>query len=243
MKLSTSARYFLIAAIVVFIDQFIKVVVKLNMELGSPGAVPVIDGFLSFFFVENNGAAFGLTLGNIISGIVQMFNPEYVMPEDTSKLLLSLFSLVAAGGIGWYLHAVARHRSAMPMFVALILGGALGNIIDRIFYGVWFADINDYEGGIFYGRVVDFIYFDLGDWDIPSWVPIWGGNIYPMFPIFNIADIAISVGICTLIAFQGRYHRRHRLRLRAEALERIRNRAQDNSQLDQTSLPDNSILS
>lgn len=243
MKPGHSARYFLIAAAVVIIDQIIKVVVKLNMEPGSPGAIPVIDGFFSIFFVENNGAAFGLTLGNIVTGIVQVFNPDYVMPEDTSKLLLSLFSLVAAGGIGWYLHVVSRHRSAMPLFVSLILGGALGNIVDRIFYGAWFAGLNDYEGGIFYGRVVDFIYFDLGDWDIPSWVPIWGGSVYPMFPIFNIADIAISVGICTLIVFQGRYHRKHRLRLRVEAMERIRSRSQNNSPPDQTPLPDNSILS
>ena len=90
----------------------------------------------------------------------------------------------------------------MPFFLALILGGAVGNIIDRVFYGVWFSGMNWYEGGLFHGRVVDMFYLDFYEGEI------WGMNVN-LLPVFNIADLAISIGIITVIVFQRRFFRRH----------------------------------
>ncbi|RMG27809.1 MAG: lipoprotein signal peptidase [Bacteroidetes bacterium] len=190
-------KYFLIAFLVIAVDQITKLIVKLNMELREE--IRVIDDFFKIHFIENKGAAFGLTVANIFNS----FGGN--MSEETSKLILSIFSIIAVVFIGYFLYKLADHRSPLPYFVALIFGGALGNIIDRTFYGVWFASINEYEGGLFHGRVVDMFYFDIWYGTLPNWIPFIGGELYSLWPIFNVADAAISVGIVTILIFQGKF--------------------------------------
>lgn len=184
--------YFAIAAAVIVIDQIVKVVVKLNMVMGEAGQIQAIGDFFKIYFIENNGAAFGLTVGKLLSPL------GVNMSEETGKLILSVFSIIAVVAIGYVLYKLATHKSPLPIFVALIFGGALGNIIDRTFYGLLYHDINNYEGGLFLGRVVDMFYFDMGRLTIGDWH-------MDMFPIFNIADSCISVGIVVILIFQGRF--------------------------------------
>ncbi len=191
-KPAKALKYFLIAAAIIVIDQIVKVVVKLNMVMGEAGQIHVIGDFFKIYFIENNGAAFGLTVGKLLSPI------GIDLSEETGKLILSVFSIVAVVAIGYVLYKLANHRSPLPLFVALIFGGALGNIIDRTFYGLFFHEMNNYEGGLFLGRVVDMFYFDMGRLSIGDWH-------MDMFPIFNVADSCISVGIVVILIFQNRF--------------------------------------
>ncbi len=190
-------KYFLIALVVIVVDQIVKLIVKLNMDLGEE--IPVIGDVFKIHFIENKGAAFGMTIDSL-------FQPLgiYISPE-TSKLILSIFSLIALAFIGVFLYRLSDHKSPLPTFVALIFGGALGNIIDRTFYGVFFNSINQYEGGLLHGRVVDMFYFDIWKGYLPDWIPLLGGEYYSFWPIFNIADSAISIGIVVILIFQRRF--------------------------------------
>lgn len=180
-----------IVVLVVFIDQTTKLLVKLNMQLGEE--IKVLGDFFKIHFTENPGAAFGVTLSNLFMGAIS---------EETAKALLSVLSVVLVFGIVYYLFQIKDQKTHLPYWVALILGGAIGNIIDRLFYGVWFASMNDYEGGFLHGRVVDMFYFDIYQGILPEWIPIWGGTYTALWPIFNIADTAISIGIVAIIVFQ-----------------------------------------
>jgi signal peptidase II len=193
-----TVKFFLIALGIVALDQTVKLLVKLNMSIGD--SIPVIGDFFRIYFIENKGAAFGLTVTHLAGGL------GIEMSEETGKLILSLFSLAAVVAIGVVLYRLADHQSPLPYFVAMIFGGAIGNIVDRTFYGLWFSSINEYEGGLLHGRVVDMFFFDLWDGQIPAWVPLIGGD-YTSTPIFNIADSAISVGIVIILIFQGRFFR------------------------------------
>ena len=110
-------------------------------------------------------------------------------------------SFVAVIAIGVVLYRLGKHKSPLPWFVALIFGGALGNIIDRTFYGIFFSN-NAYTGGLFHGRVVDFFYLDICTCPLPEFM---GGGNANLWPIFNIADAAISIGIVVILIFQGRF--------------------------------------
>lgn len=137
-------------------------------------------------FTENNGMAFGLEFGG-----------------EFGKLALSLFRILAVAGIGFGLHYMIKRKyhRGLILNVALIFAGALGNIIDSVFYGV----IYNYET-LFHGRVVDMLYFPLVDTHFPAWFPIWGGEELVFFrPVFNIADTAISIGVITILIFQKTY--------------------------------------
>jgi signal peptidase II len=183
-------KYLLLALALVCTDQAIKFAVKLNM-LGS---------FFQIYFIENEGAAFGLTISRLVSPLV-------TISDETGKLILTVFSIILVGFIFNYLRQVARLRGALPILVAMILGGALGNIIDRVFYGAWFGkgglQLNQYTGGLLHGRVVDMFYFDLWRFQWPDWVPALGGS-GTSTPIFNFADACISVGIVAILIFQKR---------------------------------------
>lgn len=174
----------------IVIDQAIKVAVKLNFLEGEE--VPLIGNVFKLHFIENNGAAFGMTFANLIPGLT----------DTVAKLILSIFSVVAVGVIVYLLHQVKDYATKLPVYVSLILGGAVGNIIDRLFYGVWFGSINNYEGGFLHGRVVDMFYLDIWQGVVPDWVPIWGGSYMALWPIFNWADACISTGILGIIIFQ-----------------------------------------
>lgn len=186
----------LIFVLVLIIDQVIKVNVKTGMFLGE--RIEVTSWF-SLLFVENNGMAFGWELYG-------------------GKLFLTLFRVFAVSAIGWFIYKEIRLNRPMGYIVclSLIMAGAAGNIIDCLFYGLIFnnppyphtAQLVEWGTGygeFLYGRVVDMFYFPLIEWDMPSFVPVYGGQHCVFFsPIFNFADAAISVGIVALILF---YHK------------------------------------
>ena len=175
---------FLIVVFIVLIDQIIKTWVRTNMYLGQD--IHFLGDHGMLHYTENNGMAFGMELGG-----------------DFGKLVLTMFRIAAVVAIGYGLVYLIKHKyhRGLVMCVALILAGALGNIVDSTIYGVLYQ-----HGQLFYGRVVDMFYFPLLSGNFPQWVPIWGGQDYIFFrPVFNFADSAISVGVIAILIFQKRY--------------------------------------
>lgn len=186
----------LIVILVLLIDQVVKIWVKTNMYWHE--SIHVTDWF-QIYFTENNGMAFGL--------------------EIFGKLFLTLFRIAVVTAVVWYLTRIIKQKLKMGYIVciSLILAGALGNIIDSVFYGVLFNESTHNQiatfmpegggyAGWFYGKVVDMLYFPLIETDWPSWVPFVGGNHFIFFsPIFNIADASISCGMIALLLFYGKY--------------------------------------
>lgn len=170
--------------LVLIADQVLKTWIKTNMFIGQE--FHIIKDFFIIHFTENNGMAFGMEFGG-----------------EAGKLALSLFRIIAVGGIGYGLHHLIKHRyhRGFILSVALIFAGALGNIIDSVFYGV----IYGYEK-LFHGRVVDMFYFPILRGHFPDWFPIWSGEEFIFFrPVFNIADAAISIGVCIILLNQKTY--------------------------------------
>ncbi len=185
---------YLTALFCVIIDQCIKIWVKTNMFIGQ--YFEIFDWFL-IYFTENNGMAFGLEFGGKIGKLIL----------TTVRILIVFFALKYLKSIG-----LKKFRGSVLFCIGLILGGAVGNIIDCVFYGVLFNDsynniasIFPDSGGyssIFYGKVVDMFYFPIFSTDLPSWIPLVGGNHFTFFkPVFNFADSCISIGALSLIIF------------------------------------------
>lgn len=197
------------ATVIIFsllmLDQGSKIFIKLNYPLSLYGSNAIVDwGFFKLLFVENKGMAMGAKLND--------FLPFF--SDKTAKLFLTIFRLVAILGIGYWLLDNIRKESANPFrwALCLIFAGALGNIIDSVFYGMIFshsygqvATLFPENGGyapIFQGHVVDMLQFPLVSWNWPDWMPWIGGQQYTFFQyVFNIADTAISTGVGILIVF------------------------------------------
>jgi signal peptidase II len=173
--------------ITLFLDQLLKYWVKTNMYLGQEFNLIEPINWAKFHFVENNGIAFGLELG-----------------FPAGKIILTSFRLILAGVIVYLISFLIKKQYKLGFIIAvsLVFAGALGNIIDSIFYGVIFDERNLYNGGWFEGRVVDMFYFPLVSFTFPQNFPFVGGNDFLFFrPVFNLADTSISVGFLIIILF------------------------------------------
>lgn len=171
-------RVLYLSFVVTLIDQISKFVIKgisipfLGIDLSGmkyAQSIDVIGSFFKITFVENPGMAFGISVG------------------IESKLFLSLFSLFASIGLIYYLYKVRHAKLVYRIALALIIAGAIGNLIDRTFYGIIYG-----YAPIFYGRVVDFLHVDFFNLKL-------FGHYYNRFPIFNIADSSVTVGVFLLL--------------------------------------------
>ncbi|GGK54387.1 MULTISPECIES: lipoprotein signal peptidase [Flavobacteriaceae] len=190
-----------IIVVILLIDQISKIYIKTNFFYGEE--VVVFDWF-RIYFIENNGMAWGAEFGG-----------------KSGKLFLTIFRLFAIAGIGYWLYSSVKKNAPNILIVAisLIFAGAMGNIIDSVFYGVIFdTPINGVAtlfaekpyGELFYGKVVDMLYFPIWSGDLPEWLPIWGGKPFTFFnAIFNVADTAISTAVGILIVFNKKAFPKH----------------------------------
>jgi signal peptidase II len=194
----------IIIILILLVDQISKVYIKTHFMLQED--ITVFNWF-KILFVENNGMAWGAKLSDFVPFI----------SDRTAKLILTLFRLGAIIGIGYWLVKTIKHNGSRVLVIAisLIFAGALGNIIDSVFYGVLFngshgdvATFLSQEGGydsLFHGRVVDMLHFPMWKGYLPNWLPFVGGKYFTFFePVFNIADMAISTGVGVLLVFNKR---------------------------------------
>jgi signal peptidase II len=201
MKISKGCGISLLVILLLVIDQVIKFAVKLNMTIGE--SIPVFGDWFQICFIENNGMAFGMQFGGSVG-----------------KLALSLFRVVLIGFIIVYLRKLIK-KAGTPTGVlvglSLVLVGAIGNVVDCLFYGEIFsastysqvAQLFPPDGGytgFLYGKVVDMFYFPIIDTVLPEWVPFYGGEHFIFFrPIFNFADACISVSVIYMLLFQRKF--------------------------------------
>jgi signal peptidase II len=179
--------------LVLLIDQCLKVYIKMHFMIGDQH---VFTSWFKLHFVENEGMAFGWKLGG-----------------NSGKLILSLFRIVAVSFIGFYIYKLIKSKTNTGLIVSmsLIFAGAVGNILDSIFYGKFFSASSPFDlatlfpkgggyAGFLHGKVVDMLYFPLWEGFLPKWL---GGNYVSFFdPVFNIADASISVGVVLILLFQ-----------------------------------------
>lgn len=184
----------IIVIAILLIDQIVKVWVKLNFTIGEE--VDLIGDWCKLHFIENEGMAFGMSFGGV-----------------AGKYVLTFLRIIASFLIGWYLLKLIKkgeNKLAVYSFT-LIFAGAVGNIIDSMFYGLLFSESTFFsvsqflpEGGgyapMFLGKVVDMFYFPIIDTTLPQWIPFFGGNDFRFFnAIFNISDVSITIGVVILL--------------------------------------------
>jgi signal peptidase II len=184
-------KLFLPTVLVILLDQAVKFAVVRYMEYGSIGEIHLIGDWCKLHYTLNPGMAFGLELGT-----------------SYGKLILTSFRLLATFGFIVYLVWAAADR-AHPGFlfcIALVLGGAIGNLIDSVFYGVWLGNAPvDSPTPWLHGQVVDMLYLDVWQGIMPEWIPFFGGEWYSFWPIFNVADASIFCGIASILIFQSKF--------------------------------------
>ena len=211
--MSKTTKSIVIIFFILIVDQVLKIWIKTNLSIGDE--IVVFKNWFILHFVENNGMAFGFE-----------FAGEY------GKMFLSIFRILAVIAIGWYLFKLAKQKEIPFGFivsVSLIFAGAIGNIIDSLFYGIIFNHSYGQVAALFpegggyssflHGRVVDMFYFPLIEGRYPSWFPFWGGNEFIFFrPVFNIADSSITVGIFSILLFYRNYFNKIDLNKNVEEL-------------------------
>lgn len=183
-------KFYLLTIGIIVLDQIAKMLIYYNMDLGHE--FPVFGEWFKIHYTVNPGMAFGLELGS-----------------EFGKLALTTFRLIAMTGIGYYLYNLVKNSVPQGLIwcIALILGGAVGNVIDSTFYGVLL------EGNVpanvptpwFHGQVIDMFYVDIWEGRVADWVPVFGGDYLSLWPIFNIADASIFVGVSIILIFQKRF--------------------------------------
>jgi len=182
-------KYYSLSFVVIVLDQAVKMLVFFNMERGQE--IPVFGDWFKIHYTLNPGMAFGLEIAS-----------EY------GKLILTVFRLLAMVGIGYYLYILARRRvhPGLIWSVALILAGAMGNAIDSAFYGVLLNNAPiDAVTPWFHGQVIDMFYIDIWQGRVADWVPLWGGDQIALWPIFNVADASIFIGVSIILIMQKKF--------------------------------------
>ena len=187
----SAAKFFLLALLVIAFDQSVKWGVHTYMQLGMAGEIPLIGHWAKLHYTLNPGMAFGAEL-----------------PAPYGKLVLTGFRLLAVFGLIYYIIRLCWQRAAGGYIacMALILGGAVGNLIDSVFYGVLYDNAPfGSPTRWFYGQVIDMLYVDIYEGFLPQSWPLMGGKYVSLWPIFNIADSFIFIGVALILLNQGRF--------------------------------------
>ncbi|MCS7004722.1 MAG: lipoprotein signal peptidase [Cytophagales bacterium] len=191
-------KFYLVAFLIILLDQSLKLWVHHHMEFGTAGEIPIFGNWFKLHYTINEGMAFGIKLG-----------------EEYGKLILTFFRIVAVIAIGYYVYYLVKKKypQAYIWCISLILGGAVGNVIDSVFYGVFLEGNASYYPSEeepwlypwFHGKVIDMFYLDIWQGYLPENIPLIGGSYIFLWPIFNVADSSIFIGVCIILLFQRKF--------------------------------------